>query len=102
MYKAWLEALGVWDLASINMLETRKRVAHTPVKNGSPLIYDLDSNVGYYADGHGLEVFESRFGPQSAINARDLGPDFSGAPREKVEYLVGAFSNSVNGCIAKT
>jgi thiazole/oxazole-forming peptide maturase SagD family component len=94
MHKAWLEALGVWDLASINMIESRRRQSRNTTDEHGPLIYDLDSNVGHYADGYGAEVFEGRFRAQSTVEASDLQEDFLGSSRERAQYLVDAFARS--------
>lgn len=94
MYKSWLEALGVWDLATINMIESSRRSPREMDQEKPRQIFDLDSNVAYYAEGHGSNVFADRFSPRSVLGASALGTDFVGSADDRIRYLVDAFRDS--------
>jgi len=93
MYKAWLEALGVWGLGSVNMIECRT-ASHVGTSLGDDPIFDLDSNVERYARGGAKAVFNDRFSPKSTTAASDLPSDFTGSPSERVQYLLDGFRKS--------
>jgi thiazole/oxazole-forming peptide maturase SagD family component len=94
MYKAWLEALGVWDLASINSLELGTKQSKEVTLSDNPLIYDLDSNVGFYAQGRGTTQFERRFAPHSSVFASELPADFIGGLEAQLGCIIEAFSKT--------
>jgi thiazole/oxazole-forming peptide maturase SagD family component len=94
LYKAWLEAIGVWQLASVNVFQERLHPPTPGVDESSVSFYDLDRNVAYYAAGGGRELFNERFKPHSRLSASDLSPDVNTSAVERVEYLRDAFTST--------
>ncbi len=89
MYKALLEALGVVQLAKINLFE-RACAAEGAPPIAPDSIYDLDSNTAYYSQrDHGGYV-EAKFGG-SDLKASDLPPDSCLAPKQELRMLVDSF-----------
>jgi len=90
LYKAWLEAIGVCRLAAIEVLQLDAgAVEATP--EGEPGIYDLDTNVAWYASGHGARLIEERFEGAAPVATADLPPDLELQGEAAVSYLVEAF-----------
>jgi thiazole/oxazole-forming peptide maturase SagD family component len=84
MYKAFLEATGVMQLAKLTLLGRDG--------DGEPAAYlDLDSNVAHYSEPDHAPVLDRRFPPDAAIAAEDLPPDDAGAPDAQVAAMIGAF-----------
>jgi thiazole/oxazole-forming peptide maturase SagD family component len=90
MYKAWLEAIGVRQLAAVNLLQANidaVELKHSP----GPKIYDLDTNVAWYAAGNGLDHLEDRFSSGTPIHASDAPADVVLDPRSAVDLLSESF-----------
>jgi thiazole/oxazole-forming peptide maturase SagD family component len=87
LYKAWLEAIGVANLVAINLLQAEIGQVDTPSDDGAE-IYDLDSNVAWYAAGHGAERLRERFTCGEPLGTSALPEDVCMEPASSVEYLV--------------
>ncbi|MFZ1218237.1 MAG: YcaO-like family protein [Chthoniobacterales bacterium] len=92
IYKAFLEGVAVAHLAKIVLF--RQRVEATAGVADAPtgLFYDLDSNVGHYAEGYDAEVIAMCFPDQPAIAASDMGEDNCGSPNDDAALLVEAMA----------
>jgi ribosomal protein S12 methylthiotransferase accessory factor YcaO len=94
MYKSLLEAVGVIQLAKITLLnraatqEYREEVDPTR-------IFDLDSNVAYYAEPGRQSQLLQKFASDDDYPAGDLQPDGTLQPDQEVRLLLEGFS-SVN------
>jgi len=85
LYKAWLEAIGVKQLAAIDLLEINQDSWQDSE------IYDLDRNVVWYAAGHGAARVQERFTSRKAVATTALPDDVLLEPVAAVEHLVAAF-----------
>jgi thiazole/oxazole-forming peptide maturase SagD family component len=88
VYKAWLEAAGVRQLAVLTLLQSetdRNR------ERGDGGFFDLDSNVAWYAAGNDDDAVTSRFAGGKPYRSGSLPADPSCAPDEAVDLLVDAF-----------
>jgi thiazole/oxazole-forming peptide maturase SagD family component len=99
MYKALGEVLGVCSLAEWAYLKTTVDSSQlTPVAT----MYDVDSNVTYYA-AHDADVVTAHFGGGPAAAASDLAPDPGGtdsAGADPVEVLTKAFPDTGKTLVA--
>jgi thiazole/oxazole-forming peptide maturase SagD family component len=93
LYKAWLEAVGVANLVVINLLQAETAKISMLAEN-EPEIYDLDTNVAWYAVGHGAERLHERFIDGKVMTAAALPDDVRMEPISAVDHLVGAFRNT--------
>ena len=85
LYKGWLEAVGVTKLASVTLLQANQDIGPEPE------IYDLDSNVAWYAAGHGAALLQERFAGEKAVATTALPDDVKLEPIAAVEHLIAAF-----------
>jgi thiazole/oxazole-forming peptide maturase SagD family component len=95
MYKALLEAVGVCSLATWTLIDDviagLRDVDTAPDLNS---IFNLETNVGYYATPVGVDIAEHRFGSSVPMAASDLPPDDRRSVQERVRTLVEAFSST--------
>jgi thiazole/oxazole-forming peptide maturase SagD family component len=90
MYKAFLEAVAVAQLAKMNLL--RQAVQDSSSATNPSQIYDLDSNVVYYAM-EGRSTFRAKFGTDDpVVVASDLPQDVDLGIRGDVRHLVESFT----------
>jgi thiazole/oxazole-forming peptide maturase SagD family component len=94
MYKALLETVAIRQLAKVTLLDRSigERAESGPIDPDR--IFDLDSNVAYYATGGGEPVATAKFSDQSPIGASNLPPDWKGNARQAVRMLVHAFRDT--------
>lgn len=90
LYRAWLEAIGVANLVAINLLQAEISQVGTLAEE-EPEIYDLDSNVAWYAAGHGAARLQERFTSGKVMAAAALPEDVHMEPTSAVDYLVEVF-----------
>jgi thiazole/oxazole-forming peptide maturase SagD family component len=81
LYKAMLEAVGVANLAKISWLyrQTADKAGFSGAIDPAK-IFDLDTNVVYYAQPHNAAILSSKFGSEriaASAMPRDLGTDES-------------------------
>jgi len=89
MYKAYLEMMGVISLARLNTLE---RTFSNQEKTINPAtIYDVDSNVSYYALGNNLARVREKFSHAKVIKAKDMPNDDHGSQLEQLNHLLRPF-----------
>jgi len=92
LYKALLEAMGIVQLAKVtlmNLAVTRGREALAEIDPDA--IFDLDTNVGYYAlPGH-AETIGVKFDERVTQRASDLPGDGTADAAEAVSVLVDRF-----------
>jgi ribosomal protein S12 methylthiotransferase accessory factor len=92
MYKALLEALGIVQLAKVtlmNMVVTKPATSLPEINPDS--IFDLDTNVGYYAlPGHDAAIRE-KFNDRAARPAAELPADGPSDPEDAVGLLLHRF-----------
>jgi len=92
IYKAWLEAAGVRQLAAMALIELP--LTAQKLRTIARGIYDLDTNVCWYADGRGADLVRERFASSNPLAASELPPD---GPRETpaaIAHLVSAFDET--------
>ena len=92
IYKAFLEGVAVAHLAKIVLFRQRVENAAGVADAATDVFYDLDSNVGHYADGRDAEVIDACFPREPSIDAADLADDACGSPGEDVALLLGAMA----------
>jgi thiazole/oxazole-forming peptide maturase SagD family component len=91
MYKAFLEGAAVAQLAKVILFRQASAGVERPGDADPEAIFDLDSNVAYYAV-HGDEAaIERKFGNVDVLAAGELPPDGDGPPAEEVRRLVDGF-----------
>lgn len=74
MYKAMLEAVGVYHLARLTGFE--KQLADPSILDSPGQIRDLDTNVAYYGIKGAEGIINEKFPPTQKIRAADLPPDY--------------------------
>lgn len=89
MAKAFLEGAAVAELAKVILFRHRMR-DETP--RGSDL-YDLDENVGFYAD-EPRDLLAERFPDLTPVPPTRLPPDRAGEPLDDVAHLVDCFEST--------
>jgi thiazole/oxazole-forming peptide maturase SagD family component len=90
LYKALLEAVGVLQLAKVNLVhQTLLDGKHEDID--SKRILDLDSNVAYYAVEENGAAIERKFAVEDTIAASDLPSDPSTDAWE-IDTLIDAFA----------
>lgn len=94
MYKAYLEAIAVIQLAKLSALREARR---GPVRELDPLhLYDFDSNVAYYSTAE-REDFRVAFHAGDPVVASELPPDVDLGESGDLRTLEGAFKESGKG-----
>jgi thiazole/oxazole-forming peptide maturase SagD family component len=92
MYKALIEVVGVAQLAKIALLErTISERAESAGRIDPERIFDLDTNVAFYAIPENSSYLGARFGDRSTVCASDLPHDSTLNIREENRLLVDGF-----------
>jgi thiazole/oxazole-forming peptide maturase SagD family component len=89
MYRAFLEAAAVAQLAKV-ILFRQMTMGLVPGSAEPDRIYDLDSNVGYYAAGSDGAAVADRFAGDDPVAASDLDDDAPGDAAAHVALLIEA------------
>jgi thiazole/oxazole-forming peptide maturase SagD family component len=92
MYKALLEAAGVMQLAKIGLV--MESVSGTTDRVDPEVIFDLDSNVAYYARPQNAELVRERFSTGGTVMASALSRDSAASPAEDVQRIVADFAGA--------
>lgn len=94
MYKAFLETVASVGLARMLLFKSKYEIdsKHAPI--APEALYDLDSNVEYYAKGENFKRIEQRFLNMPIITASDLPPDILGNSAQHLQKIVHAFEDS--------
>jgi thiazole/oxazole-forming peptide maturase SagD family component len=91
LYKAFLEAVAVGQLAKLNVL---LQAVRGPTRDLDPFrLYDFDSNVAYYAMEERRE-FRAAFDGAKSVTASELPPDVDLGPIGDVCHLTAAFKET--------
>jgi thiazole/oxazole-forming peptide maturase SagD family component len=98
MYKALLEAAGVMQLAKIGLV--MESVSGTGVGVDPKGIFDLDSNVAYYARPENAALVRERFATGGTVRASALSQDSAGSPAQDVRRLVADFAGAGHELLA--
>jgi thiazole/oxazole-forming peptide maturase SagD family component len=86
-YRALLEAVGVLQLARVVLANSALDGPDAAAPPAADAIYDLDSNVAYYADGGGADVLAAKFPAGDAVREDALARDWSGPAEAAVRRL---------------
>lgn len=91
MYKAFLEGVAVAKLAKATVF---RQIIEDIANVADPShIYDLDSNVAYYAV-EGESTFRAKFGVGSGVSPSDLPPDMDSGITKNLRHLVEGFTST--------
>jgi len=90
LYKAFLEAVGVLQLAKVVLINDKFNYAQQ-TKVTPDAIFDLDSNVALYAHGDYANRIRNRFIDSKAIFASELDKDLTGNDQEQLKELISEF-----------
>jgi thiazole/oxazole-forming peptide maturase SagD family component len=93
MYKALLEAVGVFQLAKLSLINRDL----TDVTRGGiepASIYNLDDNVCWYAFPENITAIERKFDSRDSVASGDLPGDCGHDPEEDISYLVASFGST--------
>ena len=90
MYKAFLEAVGVVNLARYVTLGERFSGEGT-ARGPKDDFYDLEGNVVYYATAEDDTFIKDKFDSSDPVEASDLPSDLAGSPDELAEELEQSF-----------
>jgi len=110
MYRALNEAIGVLLLGKLNLVNqtlghgtAQSDVARGDVdpwpaipeevvdEGASQLIFDLDTNVNFYARPENFSVVDKKFASECTVRASDLPPDSEAAVNQEIRQLVDGF-----------
>lgn len=91
MYKAFLEAVGIMGLARMIIFDRQYHLYRDAINPRS--IYDLDTNVAYYALGNKNELIDKKFPINQSILASELPKDTIGDSEQIIKMLLAAFSD---------
>jgi thiazole/oxazole-forming peptide maturase SagD family component len=102
MYKALLEAVGVYQLAKITLMNEDLNQAREASSEGTNTqnMFDLDSNVAHYARPANAKHVLNRFGERHSVRARDLPVDSDLAAGEEVALMMRAFRETGKQLVA--
>ncbi len=92
MYKALLEAVGVIQLAKLELMTHSFNEEGVSIDPRS--IYDLDRNVAYYAQIGKQALLDHKFSDAKTVRAGDLPADIKGSAAEDVRFIVNSFAKS--------
>jgi thiazole/oxazole-forming peptide maturase SagD family component len=95
MYKALLEAVGVFQLGKL--IQVAPSVAGVRVTRGpvdASTIFDLDSNVAYYARPEPAGRIDRSFPPAESVRASELPRDMEGSVEEQIRELIADYRQS--------
>ena len=84
MYKSFLEGVGILDLTRINLV--REKYSANP-KAHEQEMFNLDSNINYYAKGFGFEKIQQKFLSSKKIRASELPKDSDLNPQDEVNFV---------------
>lgn len=94
MYKAFLEAVGVVGLSRMiifdKFFDKRANLSHTTINPKT--IYDLDSNVAYYALGNQRDFINKKFNASYSLKASELPNDIHLGRDKSIKFLLESFS----------
>ena len=93
MYKALLEAVGVYQLAKITLMNEDLNRREERDKSTEQM-FDLDSNVAHYARPSNAALVSRRFAERGGVRAKDLPPDSALAVHAELAHLLRAFRDS--------
>ena len=93
MYKSYLEAVGILALARLGLLREKYQNSTKNVLNEENM-FDLDSNVNFYAKGGGFERIQQKFLLAKKTKASDLPLDLPGDATDQVKQLVAPFTET--------
>ncbi len=88
MYKAFLEGVAVAKLAKVNVF--RQATEDVPSVIDPSKIYDLDTNVAYYAV-EGQSTLRAKFGVGPGVSPSDLPEDLDSGITSDLRHLVEGF-----------
>lgn len=91
LYKAMLEAVGVWQLAKLNLALQELPASDDTL--GSRIV-DLDSNVAFYADPENAFRVDQKFTKNTPICASELPSDSDMGLPQEIDYLLDGFRRS--------
>ncbi|RKT11326.1 thiazole/oxazole-forming peptide maturase SagD family component [Streptomyces sp. 1114.5] len=94
VYRSLLETVGVQALANWSFFQAQLDAADGKLAAGEERLdtmFDLESNVGYYASPEGAQKVEERFARSVRLPANDLPADDARSSREIVREVVDAF-----------
>jgi len=93
LYRSLLEAVGVIQLAKVTLLNRATNGGASEIDPGG--IFDLDSNVAYYAEAPRRPQLRESFPTDEWIRASDLPPDHVLLdPAAEVQLLLDAFGEA--------
>jgi hypothetical protein len=92
LYKAFLESVAVAKLAKLVILRTR---ASSDNSSGidPERIYDLDTNVAYYART-GSAIVQAKFGDKPGVSPSEIPQDVDLGIKGDLRHLVDGFTNT--------
>jgi thiazole/oxazole-forming peptide maturase SagD family component len=91
MYKSFLEGVAVAKLAKVILF--RQAMKDIPSVTDPSQIYDLDSNVAYYAV-EGPSTFRAKFGVSPGVSPSELPEDVASGTTNDLRYLVEGFTGT--------
>jgi thiazole/oxazole-forming peptide maturase SagD family component len=95
MYKALLEAVGVYQLGKLTaLLQTLSPEAQAGAGGPQASFYNLDKNVAFYALGNDAAFFDSKFPDMQTAAASDLPGDVDGPASAQLRLLSDSFRKS--------
>ncbi len=92
MYKAYLEALGVLQLAKIVLIS--EKYSGEQYETSADAMYDLDSNIALYAKGDYAKRIAENFLCSKSINASELPANLEGNDQEQLAELIDSFKKT--------
>jgi thiazole/oxazole-forming peptide maturase SagD family component len=93
MYKALLEAVGVMQLAKVNMLNADIEKRGDDFVDPEQIL-DLDTNVGYYALPENAALINHKFTRTEVVESSQLPPDSDLEAHDEVESLISGFART--------
>jgi hypothetical protein len=93
MYKSLLEAVGVMQLAKINMVNAEIE-GSASVSLDPDQIFDLDRNVDYYAWPDHVEFVNHKFSSNEVLAASQLPEDSASEPADEIDALIDRFPST--------
>ena len=90
LYAALIEAVGVLQLAKKGLIDRAASGRETQQIDPSA-IYDLDTNVWFYALPENADLIDAKFAGKESVLAADLPPDHAADPSEECRLLASAF-----------
>lgn len=96
LYSALLEASGVIQMAKKAIIDKveKDNPGSLDFNIDPENIYDLDSNVVYYASPGNEKYVDEKFSEKMTIPAKELPPDLITDPEGEVEHLLNGFRNT--------